>query len=68
MSGSADPRRTGGPARPRLANPYDLSTWAGAGATGQPAPAQEEPPAEREQHHKPDNPGPQEKLCIQWCS
>ena len=49
MSGSADPRRTGGPARPRLANPYDLSTWAGAGATGQPAPAQEEPPAEREQ-------------------
>src|SRR5699024_6701474 len=27
-----------------------------------------EPPAEGEQHHKPDNPGPQEKLGVQWCS
>ena len=52
MSGEARHRGTGGgvPARPRLANPYGLGTWSGAGPeqrSAEPAPAEARPVHER---------------------
>lgn len=51
MTGHGGARRGGGPDRPRLANPYGLSTWAGSGpsAPGGAPPADPGPatPAER---------------------
>ena len=45
MTPAEKPRSGGGAARPRLANPYDLGTWAGAGAqpAEDPAPSRAEP-------------------------